>query len=65
VERRGTYRVVVGKPEGKRPLGRLICIWDLNESSRSGIGGMDWIDQDQDKGSWWALLNAIINLWVP
>jgi len=65
VERGGTYRVLVGRPEGKRPIGRLICRWDLNESSRSGTGSTNWIDQAQDKGSWRALVNAVMNLWVP
>ena len=64
VEKRGVNRVLVGRPEGKRPIGRLICRWDLNESLRSGIGGMNWIDQAQDKGSWRALVNAVMNLWV-
>jgi len=64
VKRRGTYRVLVGRPERKRPVGRLVCRWDLNESSRSGTGGMNWIDQAQDKGSWQALVNVVTNLWV-
>jgi hypothetical protein len=65
VERKGTYRVLVGRPEGKRTIGRIICRWDLNEASRSGIGDMNWNHQAQDKGSWRALVNAVMYLWVP
>jgi len=55
-ERRGAYRVLVGKPEEKRLLGNPRCRWedikmDLQES---GWGGMDWIDLAYDRGSWWA-----------
>jgi hypothetical protein len=65
---RGVYRVLVGKCEGKRPLGRPrrrrednIKI-DLQEVE---FGGKDWIDLLQDRGGWLAVVNAVMNLWVP
>jgi hypothetical protein len=67
-ERRGIYRVLVGKPEGKRPLGRPRSRWEDNikaDIQEVGCGGMDWIELAQDKDSWRALLNAIMNLRVP
>ena len=50
-ERRGIYRVVVGKPQGKRPLGRPRCRWKDNiKMDNQEVGwGMDWIDLAQDK----------------
>jgi hypothetical protein len=66
-ERRGVYRVLVGKPEGKRLLGRPRHRWkdsimmDLREV---GWGGMDWIYLAQDRYRWWALVNAVMNLQV-
>ena len=67
-ERRGLYRVLVGKPEGKRPLGRLRCRWEDNikmDLQEGGCGGMDWIELAQDRDRCWALVNAVMNLWVP
>jgi hypothetical protein len=64
-ERRGTYRASVGKPEGRRPLGRLLKrTWEdniKNGSLRLDRGGINWID----RYNWWAVVNTVINLWVP
>jgi len=67
-DRRGVYRVLVGKPEGKRPLGRPRCKWDDNIKTNLqevGCGGMEWIELAQDKDRWRALMNAVMNLRVP
>ena len=56
-EKRGVYRVLVGKPEGKRPLGRLRHKWEDNikdVSSGGGMRGMDWIDVARDRDRWQA-----------
>jgi hypothetical protein len=58
----------VGKPEGKRPLGRHKCRWEDN--IRMGLrvigwGGMDWIELAQDRDQQRALVNTVMNLWVP
>jgi len=59
---RDVYRVLVGKSEGKRPLGRHRCRW---ENIKVECGGMDWIDLAQNKDKWQALVNAVMNLRVP
>ena len=67
-ERRGVYRVLVGKPEGKRQFGRPRRRWEDNikmDLQEVGCGGMDWIDMVQDRDRWWALVNAVMNLRVP
>jgi len=67
-ERRGVYRGLVGKPEGKRPLGkpRRRCEDDIKmDIQEMGYGGMDWIALAQDKDSWRALVNAVMKLRVP
>ena len=66
-ERRGIYRVLVGKPEGKRPHG-LPSRWKDNikmNLQEGGCGGMVWIELAQNKERWWALVNVLMNLWVP
>jgi len=67
-ERRGVYRVLVGKPEGKNLLGRPRCRWEDNIKmglQEVGCEGMDWIKLDQDRDRWQALVNAIMNRRVP
>jgi hypothetical protein len=65
-ERRGAYRALVGKPEGRRPLGKPRRRWEDNIKMREvGWGGMDWINLAQDRDTWQALVNAVMNLRVP
>jgi hypothetical protein len=67
-EKRNAYRILVGKPEGKRPLRRPRRTWvdnikmDLREI---GLNGMDRINVDQDRDQWRALVNTVMNLRVP
>jgi hypothetical protein len=66
-EGRKVYKVLVGKPQGKRPLGRPKRRWedgirmDLREI---GLGGVDWIRLSQDRGRWRAVVSAVMNLRV-
>jgi hypothetical protein len=66
-EGRGVCRVLGGKPEGKRPLGRPRRRWEDNikmDLQEVGCGGMDWNDLAQDTDRWRALVNAVMNLRV-
>jgi hypothetical protein len=66
--RKGVCRVLVGNPEGKRPLGRPRCRWGDNikmDLQEVRYGGMDWTGLDQDRNMWRALVNAVMNLRVP
>ena len=67
-DRRGTYSVLVGRPDGRRPLGTHKHQWDDNakmDFEKVGLGGMDWINLAQDRDRWQALVNAVMNLWIP
>jgi len=67
-EERGVYRVLVGKPEGRRPLGRLRRRWVDNimmDLQKVGCGYMDWIGLAQDRDRWRTLVSAVMNLRVP
>jgi hypothetical protein len=64
----GAYRMLVGRPEGRRLLGRSRRRWMDNvkmDLQVEGWLGMDWIDMAQDRDRWRALVNAVMNLRVP
>jgi hypothetical protein len=67
-ERRNVYRILVRKPEGKRPLGRPRCRWIDNikmDLLAIGLSVLDWIGQAQDRYRWRALVNTVMNLRIP
>jgi hypothetical protein len=67
-EKRNMYRLLVGKPEGRRPQGRPRYRWLDNirmDLVEVGWGDVDWIGLAQDRDRWGALVNSVLNLWVP
>jgi hypothetical protein len=67
-EERGVHRVLVGKPEGKRPLGRLRRRWEANikmEVEEVGGGRWDWMELAQERDRWRALVSTVKKLRVP
>ena len=65
---RCVHRVVVGKPEGKRPLGRPRRSWEDNikmDLQEVGGGCGDWMELVQDRKKWWALVSTVMNFRVP
>jgi hypothetical protein len=66
--KRNAYRILVGKQEGKRPLGRPRRRWVNNikmDIRETGWDGMDWINLSQDRNQWRALVNTVMNFRVP
>jgi hypothetical protein len=67
-EVRGAYNILVGRPEGRRPLGRPRRVWEDNikiDLREIGFGDVDWIHWVQDRDRWRALVNTVMNLRVP
>jgi len=63
--RRGVYRILVGKPEGKIPPRRPRHRWEDNikmDLQEVGYGSMDWIELAEDRNRWWVLVNGVMNL---
>jgi hypothetical protein len=67
-ELRGAYNILIGRPEGRRPLGRPRCRREDNikmDLREIGFGDVDWIHWAQGRDRWWALVNTVMNLQVP
>jgi hypothetical protein len=67
-EKKNTHRILVGKPEGKRSVGRTRRRWVENikmNLRKIGLGDMNWIDMAQDKNKWRGFVNMIMNVRVP
>jgi hypothetical protein len=68
MEKKNGYWILVGKPEGKRPLGKPGHRWEYNIKMvlrGIGLGGMDWINLAQDSDQWCAFVNMVVNLQIP
>jgi len=66
--RKGLYRVLAGKPEEKRPLGRPRRRWEDNikmDLQEVGYRGVEWLELAQDRDRWRAVVNMVMNLWIP
>jgi hypothetical protein len=67
-EKINAYRDLVGRPEGRRPLGRPKCRWDdviKRDVKAVACDGGEWIHMTQGKDKWWTVVKTVINLWVP
>jgi hypothetical protein len=64
-EVRGAYNILVGRPEGRRPLGRPRRRWEDNIKMDIGFGDVDWIHWAQDRDRWRAFVNTVMNILVP
>jgi hypothetical protein len=67
-EKKNAYRLLVGKPDIKRPLGRPRRRWVDNiriDLGAVGWGGVDWIGLAKDRNRWIAVVNSVLNLWIP
>ena len=67
-EGRGVHKVLVGKPEGKRPLERPGCRWEDNikmDLQEVGRGCGEWMELAQDRDRWWVLVSMVMNFRVP
>jgi hypothetical protein len=66
-EKRGAYRILVGRPEGRRTFGRPRHKWeDSNKMDLRDVGlGVDWVDLEQDRDRWSAVVNAVMNFRFP
>ena len=65
---RSAFKILTGKPTGKRPLGRPRRRWEDNvrmHLEEIGVNAGSWVDSAQDRNHWRALVNAALNLWVP
>jgi hypothetical protein len=66
-EVRGAYNILVGRPDGRRPLGRPRCKWEYNikmNLREIGFGDVDWIRLARNRDTWWAIVNMVMNLRV-
>jgi hypothetical protein len=64
-DRKGAYRILVGKPVGKRPLGRTRASWEDNIKMDLQEVGLEWIDLAENMNRWQVLVNAVMNIRLP